>query len=276
MLLKENIPIKLERRKPNRIIFYSLFINLILLTFNGLFIYRQGGLYYLLNKISPPAMSSGFNNINSPTYRSIKDMYIGLPGKDAAIVFAGDSITYYCQWNELLQLPVLNRGISNETTEGMQRRIGEILRHHPKQLFIMVGINDLKEGKKPEQVLADYQLLIKNIKLASPNTQIFLQSILPVNVVMWRSSWGEYLRAEVIRSIPQVNQGLEKLADGKQVIYIDLYSAMAVKPDESTALYSKIIAEPDQLNQQYTFDGIHLNAEGYIKWRNIVRPYVKS
>lgn len=282
MLLKESSTIKPKKdhkRKPSRLIFYSILINLIFLIFGGLFIYRQGGIYYFINKISPSALSSGFSDINSPTYLSIKDVYENLPSKNKeAIIFAGDSITYYCQWNELFQIPILNRGISNETVEGLQRRVDEILRHHPDQLFIMVGINDLKEGKKAVQVLTDYRRLIEKIRSTSPNTQIFLQSILPVNDVMWHRSWGEYLRAEVVQSIPQVNKGLASIADGKKVIYIDLYSKMVVKPSQPSqliAFYSKIIAAPDQLNQKFTYDGIHLNAIGYIKWRDVVRPYIK-
>lgn len=94
---------------------------------------------------------------------------------------ARGSLTAFGDWGELFQCPVLSRGIGRDTVEGLRYRIEEVLEHHPRQLFIMIGINDLLGGKTSEDVWAEYRKLISVIRTNSAQTHLFLQSRLPVN-----------------------------------------------------------------------------------------------
>jgi lysophospholipase L1-like esterase len=153
---------------------------------------------------------------------------------------------------------VLNRGIGGDTVEGLRLRIGEVLRHHPRQLFIMIGINHLIAGETSDDVWTEYEKLIRVIRTESPQTQLLLQSILPVNGAVRTEELPFHLATEII----QVNRKLKETADGKQVVYIDLYSQM--------------LTEEDQLDRRYTEDGVHLNGAGYLKWRDVLRPYLSA
>ena len=246
-------------KKIPRLLVCSLILNLTFFMLSSLLIYRRGGVAFLMSKMAPtllPSPSTKF--IGSPSYFGRKDTYAKLPRMDAAIVFAGDSITDLCAWHELLQRPVLNRGIAGDSVEGLRLRIKEVLRHHPRQLFIMIGINDLLGGKTSDEVWVEYQKLIRQIRATSPQTRLFIQTILPVNAGMWQAVLPPHLAANII----QVNKELSRIADGKYIVYVDLYSRM--------------IAEENQLDKRYTWDGVHLNGTGYTQWRELLRPYLSS
>jgi lysophospholipase L1-like esterase len=245
-------------KKVQKILICSLLLNMLFLVLSGLFIYRRGGIHYIMSKVAPSSRVETVpaKFLVSPLYLARMDLFAQLPRRSGAVVFVGDSITAGCPWNELLQRPVLNRGIGGDTVEHLRHRIGDVLRDHPRQLFLMIGINDLCEGKTANQVWAEYQRLINKIMTDSPQTCLFIESILPVNTTAHHEKLPPHLSDDIVK----VNKELLKTADGKHVIYIDLYSHM--------------VTESKQLNKQYTTDGIHLNGAGYIRWRELLRPYL--
>jgi lysophospholipase L1-like esterase len=231
------------------LLFFSLATNFILLCVSASYIYQKGGISFLFD-VTP-------KSIDSPVYLSTTGIYAKTPRKDAALIFVGDSLTSLCPWSELLEHPVLNRAVSGDTLEGLARHIDEVLQHHPAQLFIMIGTNELSSGKTSAQVLSEYRSLVKHIRKSSPSTEVFLQSILPVNVVSNRVDLSE-----VRKYILQVNKGLADMVDGKEVTYVDLYS--------------KMVVNQNHLMKQYTVDGVHLSAAGYLRWKDIIHPYLKT
>ena len=52
-----------------------------------------------------------------------------------------------------------------------------------------------------------------------------------------------------------------RLCEEKGVTYIDVWSALA----DGEGL----------LDKRYTNDGVHLVGEGYLVWRDVLKPYVK-
>jgi lysophospholipase L1-like esterase len=60
-------------------------------------------------------------------------------------------------------------------------RIDQCALAKPKQIFMMIGINDLKIGKSLAYITANQIAIIKRIKQLSPKTKIVMQSTLPVN-----------------------------------------------------------------------------------------------
>jgi lysophospholipase L1-like esterase len=184
-----------------------------------------------------------------------------LPNLENEIIFLGDSITRGGKWSELFKndtdQPIYNFGISGDTTEGILQRLDHVISFEPAKLFLLIGINDLwNETKTREEILNNYRLILDQIKQKSPNTKIYLQSILPINR-------EEYQRTILINlDIVFINQEIAKLAQEYNYQYIDLYS--------------QFVNSEDKLNLEYSNDGLHLNQAGYLLWKNIITDYVKN
>ncbi|MCR6720513.1 MAG: GDSL-type esterase/lipase family protein [Chitinophagaceae bacterium] len=179
------------------------------------------------------------------------------PHSQNDVVFLGNSITDYNNWNELLQMPYAkNRGISGDITFGVLERLDEVIEGKPSKVFILIGINDISRNIPEAVILQNHKRILQRIKQGSPRTQIFLQTLLPVNnEVPGRTEFNKF--AQILK----VNEGLKKLAAEEKVTLIDLFSHFS-----NTA---------GKLEKRFTYDGLHLNAEGYLHWVPLIREYAK-
>jgi len=174
-----------------------------------------------------------------------------------AIVFLGNSITQSGNWNEWLpesRNAILNRGISGDITRKVLKRLDEVIRHQPAQIFISLGTNDLGKGHEIPEIITDYKEMLTRLKTESPQTQIFIQSVLPVRKRAPNGAENEEILA--------LNMALVKLSKAHQCTYIDLYVPFA---DEKGLLKS-----------DYTNDDLHIKGVGYRKWMGIIQPYLLS
>jgi lysophospholipase L1-like esterase len=180
-----------------------------------------------------------------------------LPDTAGEIIFLGDSITDGGNWGEMFASPrVKNRGISGDTTDGVLDRLDEVLGSKPAQIFLMIGINDLGRGDGEKHVLANIKSILREIRQKSPETGVFIQSILPVNDRF--SVFPDYM--DETPRILAVNTVLKRMAADYGMTFIDLFSAFR---DES-----------DRLAEKYTNDGLHLTGEGYAHWREVLKPFI--
>ncbi|WP_337907018.1 GDSL-type esterase/lipase family protein [Iningainema tapete] len=212
----------------------------------------MGGLPYLLNKF----LQKYYYKVNEyhSTYLHKKSQFEILPKSESAIIFLGDSLTEECQWAELLENPqIKNRGISGDTTERILYRLNAIVESKPRKIFFMIGINDLvNEGKSVEKTLAGYENILTRFSNEIPNTKVFIQSVLPVNNKFryWQNN----------NNILQMNQKLKELAQKFNYEYIDVFSLL--------------LDSQNQLDAKYTLDGLHLNGQGYLVWKQAIEKYV--
>ena len=175
------------------------------------------------------------------------------PDSKKDIIFLGNSITAGVDWNELLQnVNVRNRGISGDITFGLLNRLDEVTKGKPARIFILIGINDISRNIPDSVILMNYQRMIDRIQLESPSTKIFLQTILPVN-----NDFPVKAQFNKDEHILYVNQELKKLAEKEKVRVIDLYK--------------EFLGADNKLDKKYTYDGLHLNAEGYKHWAEILK-----
>ena len=175
-----------------------------------------------------------------------------LSATHAAVVFVGDSITEGGLWSEWLPgVDVINRGISGNTTQDILDRMPHIVSVKPEKLFLMIGVNDLNKRLGAAVALRNYTTLFDLIDAQLPNTEVFIQSVLPVNAV-WPLIDNTH--------IPILNAALTHHADERGYRYIDLHSIFA---DAEGAL------KPDLSN-----DGIHLLAPGYRLWRSQIIEFL--
>jgi lysophospholipase L1-like esterase len=229
----------------NTLLYLSIFTNILLLAAIGYAIHRYGGWRNLWAKIN--------NRGIEQAYFHRKNLFEMLTPKEGAIVFLGNSITAQNEWAEMLDNPqILNRGIPGDHCDGMSARLDEVLKNRPSKIFLMAGVNDLA-FYPPSKVLPKYESLVGAILTKSPQTKLYLQSLLPVNNIVSPTPVDN----DDIRTL---NEGIRKLAEAKGLTYIDLYPLL--------------LDLDGNLDAAYTSDGIHLNGAAYLKWKEAIKNAV--
>lgn len=170
------------------------------------------------------------------------------------IVFLGNSITFWAEWNELLgNRHVKNRGIPGDTSYGVLERLDEVTSGKPAKVFLLIGINDLARNIPADVLLRNFSRIIRRMKSESASTRIYIQTILPTNDSF--NKLPNHCNKDAL--IRKVNSELLKLAQEEHVVFIDLYRHFA--------------DQAGKLKKELTWDGVHLTQEGYEKWADILK-----
>ena len=170
------------------------------------------------------------------------------------IVFIGNSITEQGgNWAERFDnAKIKNRGIAGDVTAGVLKRLKEIYYYKPEKIFIKIGINDLFHSDlNPEYVANNIKLMVAMIRQESPNTKIYVQTILPT-----RDNNPSKER------IATTNRLIKEIPSTEFIKVIDLHSAFA---DQN-----------DLMIKEYTHDGLHLTEAGYQVWQNYIKDIVNE
>ncbi len=134
------------------------------------------------------------------------------------ILFIGDSLT---EWFDLESyfpdVPVMNQGIAGDTTYGLLERIDGVIANPSSRTFLMIGINDIFNGFIKEDIVENLQLIIEKIQTHSANSELIVQSLLPVNESMLGSP--NYLN----KLIRYINKELKSHCDARGVRFLNLY-----------------------------------------------------
>lgn len=166
------------------------------------------------------------------------------------VVFFGNSITAGNDWQNCFpDKKVINLGYIGEDVKGMLRRVCSISAVKPKQIFIMAGINGLK-NQSINDFEKMYSILVDSISNSAPNASVFLESILPV------TSDSDYCPNDIII---EANKRIFAIAEKRNMEYVDLYN-----------LYSKNGVLPDK----YSYDGLHLKNDAYELWIESIKKYI--
>jgi len=162
-------------------------------------------------------------------------------------VMLGDSITDEGQWDELLDNPLVqNRGISGDTTQGVLQRL-DSTNKSIKQVFIMIGVNDIMRGKEAAEVYLNYLKIIKFFQ--DRNIKVYIQSTLFI---------GEKRAENFNPKIEELNKKLEAFAKENSITFINL---------------NPIFAGNKMLEKEFTFDDLHLNGAAYKLWAQEIKKY---
>ncbi|TBW27102.1 GDSL-type esterase/lipase family protein [Gramella sp. KN1008] len=212
--------------------------------------------FFLFCFISNNAQEKEFDTTYRPTNYALKvEKFRSFPNSKEDIIFLGNSITEYIHWNELLQLPqARNRGISGDTTFGILERLDEVTEGQPAKIFLLIGINDISRNFPDKLILRNYRKIIERIKTDSPETEIYVQTILPVNNTFTKYK-NHYNKDE---HILHINKELKLLAEEYNLNLIDLHPYF--------------LDDTKRLDSAYTEEGLHLNAAGYQHWAKILKP----
>lgn len=176
-----------------------------------------------------------------------------------SIVMFGNSLTQGGDWANILDNPnVLNRGIIGDIVQGLADRIDNVVDGHPKKIFLLIGVNDVSHDLSADSISTAIGGLIDLINSRSPQTKVYVQSLLPIN-----NSFGRYKRMidkeQVVRNI---NTRLRPIALAKGARWIELYPTFC---------------DGDMnLRADWTSDGLHLRPEGYKAWAIAIKPYINE
>ena len=129
---------------------------------------------------------------------------------------------------------------------------------NPSIIFIQVGMNDILDGRSINQVVQDLETIILKIKENRPYAEIYIESIYPINKEIDDFDDDDYKEVNNY-SIVNYNKQIEKLCESLNINYVDIFSQLSVN---------------NQLNEEYTDNGISLNDNGYKRLYKIIRKIV--
>ena len=185
------------------------------------------------------------------------------------LLFVGDSITDWFYWPRggaatltgravwdatFAPLKAANFAIAGDTTQGALWRMqnGELEGFKAKLIVLMLGTNNI--GRNPNDEIVDGdRLIIEEFKKRQPQAKVLLLGIFPRNM-----DPANALRA----TIKEINSKLEKLADNKQVFYMDIGN--------------KFLTADGTLTTEIMADGLHPTPKGYQIWADAIIDRVKT
>jgi lysophospholipase L1-like esterase len=162
-------------------------------------------------------------------------------------IVLGDSLS---QWFPSDRLPPsrvwLNQSISGDTTSGILKRLSTFAHIRPQVVYLMAGVNDLKNGASDQTIVRNLSHIIQRLRQTHPQTQIVLQSILPTRSLPISS-----------QRIINLNRQLHAIARQQGAYYLDVHAVMADREG--------------YLRPDLTTDGLHLNDQGYATWQAVLQ-----
>jgi lysophospholipase L1-like esterase len=186
----------------------------------------------------------------STYYEEKLDLYEKLPIKNHQIVFVGDSLTDNAEWHEFFpDVEVANRGIQGDTVNGLHNRLNTVINTKAHKVFLMMGINDVRRNHSVDDIVRIYEQIVK--ELALNHQFVIIQSTLYV--------YNQ--ESDIINErVTLLNKKLHELSlKYDNSYFIDLNERLSVN---------------NQLNSEFTFDGVHLNGLGYQEWKDIISNFV--
>ena len=169
---------------------------------------------------------------------------------DDAVLFVGSSsIRFWPTAVYFSNRKVVNRGFGGAHISDVNHFVQEtVFSHDPSVVVFYAGDNDVWAGKREAQILDDFVEFVSAVQAESTNTPIVFVSLKP-SPSRW-SVWAEMQAA---------NQTIRSLVDGDPFLhYADVATPM-------------IGNDGVPIPGLFLDDGLHLNAEGYGVWTDVVK-----
>ena len=190
------------------------------------------------------------------------DSFKVLETNGESIVFIGNSITDMHCWPEAFvtsegnYLPIVNRGNSGTYSTEQSNNLESYINGKPKKVFMMIGTNDIATSGglnfSGEQVLQYVKSIVERIHARSPQTKIYLYSIL-------NNKTSNRVEATWLHT----NEIVKNYVEAKNVewlTYIDLY-------DKLTGVAQGGV---------WSYDNLHLTAAAYKVWCETICQYLQE
>ena len=185
--------------------------------------------------------------INEKNNGKIAEPTIKEEEKEQSIyLFLGDSITNQYDLEKYYpSLETINSGINGNRTEDILEDMkNRVFQHQPTDVIILIGINQI-ERDSVDKIVDDIKKIVDDIKTQNNKTNIYIQSVYPVNAEVENTASLYKDNNKII----EVNKKLKEYTEESDVKYVDIYD--------------KLLSEDGKLDEIYTQDGLHLNDKAY-------------
>jgi lysophospholipase L1-like esterase len=178
------------------------------------------------------------------------------PPPKNSILFVGSSSIR--MWKTLAaDLPnyrVINRGFGgSQISNAIHFAERIVIPYQPPVIVMYSGGNDLNAGKSAETVFNDYKLFVNKVRAKLPETKIAYISIAP-NPARWKQMDRIREANRLIREFAQKDPSLS---------FIDMHPHM-------------LGADGNPKPDIYLDDKLHMNANGYAIWKQVVGEHLKA
>lgn len=176
--------------------------------------------------------------------------------KTGAVLFVGSSSIrgWRTVKEDFPQFQVLNRGFGGSHLEDVNHYFAQIvLPYKPKLIVLYAGENDITAGKTVERVVADYKKFVALLRENLPKSRLIFISLKP-SPARWEQ------REKFQRTNDLIKAEIEK---DKRQMFVDVWLPMLNERGEPKA-------------EIFQGDKLHLNAEGYKIWREVLVPHIKK
>ena len=190
------------------------------------------------------------------------DSFKVLETNGESIVFIGNSITDMHCWPEAFvtsegnYLPIVNRGNSGTYSTEQSNNLESYINGKPKKVFMMIGTNDIATSGglnfSPEQVLSYVKSIVARIHARSPQTKVYLYSILKNNT-------SNRVETTWLHTNEIVKEYVETM-NVDWLTYIDLYDKLAGVAQGGV----------------WSYDNLHLTAAAYQVWCETICQYLQE
>lgn len=207
------------------------------------------------------ALTDSLRYKSNPLYSRQIELYDTYKIRQIDIIMLGNSLTHGGVWTELLgRNNVLEMGITGDVLRGYEARLNYVFRYNPKIVFIMGGLNDLYNWTPVEDVFNVYVRIIKQFRA---------KNIIPV---IQLTTYAAQNYAKDMGVKPETNAGRNREVDKLNKLLVDY--AKANKIDYIDLLPS--ISRSGFLKDEYTWDGIHFNAQPYRIWAREIEKVLQK
>lgn len=176
------------------------------------------------------------------------------PPAKGGVVFVGSSSIRL--WKTLAQdFPghhVLNRGFGgSQLADSVHFADRIVIPYEPRMIVMYAGGNDINAGKSPETILADFKAFAAKVRERLPDT-----------VIAYISIAGNPKRWAQVEKVKAANGMIEEFIKTQpKMKFINVFPHM---------LGSDGLPKPEI----FVKDRLHMNAEGYKIWREVVGPHL--
>lgn len=178
--------------------------------------------------------------------------------KDGSIVLLGDSMMdYFKTENYFLNDNIINRGIGGDTTDGVLKRLDQIIKIKPSVVLLSIGSNNITRYHNSANEIVKKILQIKyELENNIPDVKVYVLTLTPV------------LRdSEITNKIymqTRNNDIIDEIND-ELAVYTKVVDTNWILKDQN-----------NNLKLEYTYDGLHLSELGYQVYSNAIAESVSE
>jgi len=151
---------------------------------------------------------------------------------------------------DLAPLTIIPRGFGGSTMHDLEAYADRVIfPYKPRAILIYEGDNDIAAGVPPAAVLASFARLVERIHAQLPGTRVYVLSAKPSPL-----RWEHWPRTA------ELNAGLRAACEADPLL-------------EFSDVATPMLGENGQPRPElFLGDRLHMNAQGYVLWTQIVRP----